>query len=368
MSTPVYVTRPSLPPLEEYLPYLEAIWSSGILTHNGPLVQELESQLCRYLDIDHLLCVANGTCALQLAMRALDVRGEVITTPFTYIATANIISWERCKPVFVDIDPLTWNIDPDAIEAHITPRTSAIMAVHVFSAPCAVKRIEAIARKHDLRVIYDAAHAVAVEFEGRSLLEYGDISCVSFHATKLFNTAEGGACISTDEALVERIRCMRFFGHGEDKTIVDTGMNAKMTEISAALGLANLKYLDAVRRRRREKSELYFNELGDLEMLQFQTFDPMSYNFSYMPVVFSSEKLLQRVLECLEKEKIYPRRYFYPSLNKLSIFDAAVKLPVSERIAGSIACLPLYDTLDEKNIIRICEHIRTACIVHERTS
>ncbi|MBW1705696.1 MAG: DegT/DnrJ/EryC1/StrS family aminotransferase [Deltaproteobacteria bacterium] len=360
MRSSIYVTRPSLAPLEEYVSYLESIWKTGVMTHNGPMVQRLEKELSSYLNVKHVVCVSNGTCALQLAIRSTDIKGEVITTPFTFIATANIIAWERCRPVFVDIDPDTWNIDPEKIEENITNETSAILPVHVFSAPCDVDRIQTIAAKHGLKVIYDAAHAIAVEVDGKSILQYGDISAASFHATKLFNTAEGGACVTDNDFLAERIRRMRFFGFDERKDIVDAGMNAKMTEVSAGLGLANLKWLDRVRRNRREKYELYRDLLSEVQFITFQKYDAEAYNYSYMPILFDSEELLLRVMDSLVGDRIYTRRYFYPSLNTVPIFAPQDSLPVSERVARSILCLPLYDTLPNEDIERICEHIRQA--------
>ena len=357
MGAPIYVTRPSLAPLEEYIPYLQTIWETGVMTHNGPMVQQLESELCRCLNLENVVCVSNGTSALQLGIRALKLQGEVITTPFTFIATANIIAWERCRPVFVDIDPDTWNINPEKIEAHVTDKTSAILPVHVFSAPCAITKIQAIADKHNLKVIYDAAHAMAVEVGGESIMAFGDLSIVSFHATKLFNTGEGGACITTDTALAERLRNMRFFGFDRSKNIVDEGMNAKMTELSAGLGLANLKYMDRVRQNRFKKFEMYSTLLAGVPYITFQRFNPEQYNYSYMPIVFDNESLLLRAMDQLGADNIYTRRYFYPSLNTISIYNPQASLPVSEKIARTILCLPLFDTLSFEDIERISKHI-----------
>ena len=354
MTEPIYVTQPSLAPLSEYLPYLETIWRTGVMTHNGPMVQQLELALCRYLDVKNVICLANGTSAIQLSMHALEITGEVITSPFTFIATGNIIAWERCRPVFVDIDPTTWNLDAGQIEASITEKTSAILPVHVFSAPCDVESIQAVADKHGLKVIYDAAHAMAVDVGGKSLLRYGDISCVSFHATKLFNTAEGGACVTDDDELAARIRRLRFFGFDESKEITDDGMNAKMTEVHAGLGLANLQCLDRVRENRRAKTALYTELLGKLLFVSFQKHEADEYNYSYMPVVYDSEDRVLKILERLAREKVYPRRYFHPSLHALDIFESAGQLPVAERIAETIVCMPLYDTLSEDDIRRIC--------------
>jgi dTDP-4-amino-4,6-dideoxygalactose transaminase len=357
----INVTQPSLAPLSEFIPYLERIWASGIMTHNGPLLHELERELARTFGVPDVVCVGNGTAALQLALRALDITGgEVITTPFTFIATANIIRWERCTPVFVDIDPDTWNIDPALIEAAITPQTRAILPVHVFSAPCDVQAIKAIADRHRLKVIYDAAHATAVDLEQRSVMMHGDVSCLSFHATKLFNTCEGGACVTDNPELAARIRRMRFFGFDENKEIVDDGMNAKMTEIAAALGLANLKYLTPVRANRRNKYTLYMKCLQESRQIRFQKFHPEAYNYSYMPVVFDSEDTLLRVESHLKANGIVPRRYFWPSLNTvLPLQRESVptrrSLPVSERIASRVLCLPLHDQLPDQEIRRISD-------------
>lgn len=358
MASPIYVTRPSLAPLSEFEAYLREVWRSGVMTHNGPLVQRLERELCDYLGVRNLVCLANGTCALQLAIRALDLEGEIITTPFTYVATANIISWERCVPVFADIDPHTWNIDPDDVESLVTERTSAILPVHVFSAPCDDARLQAIADRHGLKLIYDAAHATAVEVDGASVLRRGDVSALSFHATKLFNTGEGGACVTDDDALAERIRRMRFFGHDDAKEIVDEGMNAKMTEINAALGLANLAHLDAVRAARREKTACYEQRLGDVPFVTFQHHDRDAYNYSYLPIVLDTEARLLALVERLAAAGIHPRRYFHPALNTVAHFAATRPLPVAERVAASVLCLPLYDTLEEADIDRICAHVR----------
>ncbi len=356
MNKPIYVTQPSLAPLEEFNENLQQIWESGVMTHNGPFLQRLEKEVSDYEGVSDTICLSNGTCAMQLAIRALDLEGEIITTPFTFIATANCITWERCSPVFVDIDPDTWNIDSGTIEAAITEKTCAILPVHVFSAPCDVVRIQQIADKHDLKVIYDAAHAMCVKVNGKSIMTYGDVSTTSFHATKLFNTCEGGACFTENQELAARIRRMRFFGFDESKTIVDDGMNAKMTEIAAGLGLANLKHLDEVRKNRREKYELYQRLLSDRSYITFQKFDPEEYNYSYMPVLFDTEERLFQALEKLAAEKIYPRRYFYPSLHDVAIFETP-ELPVAESVASRIVCLPLYNALAEEDIRRICELI-----------
>lgn len=357
---PIYVTQPSLAPLEEFNAYLQKVWDSGIMTHNGPLMQQLEKEVSAYEGVPDTVCVANGTCAMQLAIRALDLEGEIITTPFSFIATANIIAWERCTPVFVDVDPDTWNIDPDRIEEAITDKTVAILPVHVFSAPCDVERIQQIAERRGLKVIYDAAHAMCVKANGKSVMRYGDVACTSFHATKLFNTCEGGACFTENPELAARIRRMRFFGFDESKQIVDEGMNAKMTEVAAGLGLANLRHLDAVRKSRREKYELYQRLLGDLDYITFQTFDPEEYNYSYMPVLVDPDKYgcdTGELERRLQEHKVFGRRYFYPLLNDTEALANAPKvgdLTHAARIADRVFCLPLYHTLADADIERIC--------------
>ena len=357
MRPSIYVTKPYLPPLEEYVEYIKAIWETKVLTNDGPFVKQLEKKLCDYLKARNVICVSNGTCALQLAIKALKLRGEIITTPFTFLSTANIIAWEHCRPVFVDIDLNTWNINPEKIEEKITENTTAILPVHVFGVPCDIRRIQTIAEKHGLKVVYDAAHAMTVNYNGKSIMRYGDVSAVSFHATKLFNTAEGGACIIENDALAERLRRLRYFGFDEFRHIVDDGINAKMSEMSAGLGLINLKRLEQIRHKRYERSNLYHKLLSELSFVTFQKYDPDQYNYSYMPIVFDTEERLIYVMNQLAKNNIYPRRYFHPSLNTVSIFQPQDSLPVSERIARLILCLPLYDQLPTDIVEFICHVI-----------
>lgn len=351
---PIYVTMPSLPPLAEYMEVLEGPWASGVLTHHGPLVQRLERELQELLRLEHLVAVTNGTVALQLAIRALGVEGEVLTTPFSWIATCSAIQWQGCRPKFVDIDPETFNIDVAKLEEAITDETSAILAVHVFSNPCDVEAIARIADRRNLKVIFDAAHAMCVSYKGRSLLEYGDVSGTSFHATKLFNTGEGGACVTTDGDVAGRLRRMRFFGHDEEKQIVDVGMNGKMTEVHAALGLANLKRLDAVLKKRRAIYDAYRNGLAAVDWVSFQKIDPEAYNYSYMPVVFEDEDRLSEVLRKLVEEQIHARRYFYPALNTINAVSEYTAMPNAEALAKRILCLPSYDRLSLEQVGSIC--------------
>jgi dTDP-4-amino-4,6-dideoxygalactose transaminase len=359
MTDPIYVTRPSLPPLDEYAAELERAWQSGILTHNGPMVQQLERELCAYLGVESLVTVTSGTIALQLAIRALGLEGEIIAPPFTWIATDSAIRWERCKPVFADVDAQTFNLDPAQIERRITPRTCAIMGVHVFGNPCDVEAIQTIADRHGLKVIYDAAHAMCVRRAGHSVLDDGDISATSFHATKIFQTGEGGGCVTRDPELAERIRQLRFFGFDESKEVVGLGINGKMTEIHAALGLVNLRYIDRVLANRRSKYELYQRELAECPFVSFQHFDPDAYNYSYLPVLFETEELLLRKVEQLEREQIFARRYFHPSLSQIAVLGCDEAYPVAERISQTILCLPLYDVLEDADIERISSIVRS---------
>lgn len=358
MTKNIYVTQPSLAPIEEFIEYLKPAWETGILTHNGPILQSLEEQLSKKLGASKLSLVTNGTVALQMAIRALGLKGEIITTPFSWVATISAIKWEGCTPVFCDIEPDTFNIDPTKIESLITEKTSAIMPVHVFGVPCDVEAIQAIADKHGLKVIYDAAHAVGSTYNGKSVFEYGDISATSLHGTKLFNTAEGGACITTSANLDAKLRRIRFFGHDDDKEVVEDGFNGKMTEVHAALGLANLKYYDDVLNDRRVKYKAYLNGLSGLPNITFQNIESGQTNFSYFPIVFQSEALLVKVSSALEENGIYPRRYFYPSLNTLTnivkVFDCAI----SESLSSKILCLPLYRDLSDENLERVIQKIK----------
>lgn len=349
----IHVTKPALAPLDAFARKLESAWESGVLTHNGPLVRELEARLCDYLALPRLAAVTNGTIALQLAIRALGLRGEIITTPFSWVATASAIVYEGCRPVFVDIDPETLNIDPAQIEARITRHTSAILPVHVFSNPCATGEIGEIAARHRLKVIYDGAHAFNVRQGGQPLALAGDVTALSFHATKLFNTGEGGACVSADPELDARIRRLRFFGHDDARNIVDDGTNGKMTEIHAALGLVNLEFAAAVERKRRSDYAHYQACLGSAPALRFQRIDPEACNHSYLPVIFPDEDSLLATEQALLAESVVARRYFYPALNTLDHLFPYQPFPVAESISRRILCLPLYFELGTADIERI---------------
>lgn len=357
MSKPIYVTMPSLAPLDEYYEILKGVWERGILTHNGPLVQKFEKEFNAYYGIKQSVSVSNGTIALQMAIKALKLKGEIITTPFTWIATISAIQWEGCTPVFVDIEPETLNIDVSKIEEKIKPNTCAIMPVHVFGNACDVESIDVIAKRHNIKVIYDAAHAVGVDYKGKSVLEYGDISATSFHATKLLNTAEGGACITRNDELHESLRRIRFFGHNNEKDIIEEGFNGKMTEVHAALGLANLNYVGEVLEDRKIKYNLYKDKLSKLSNLKFQKLNGDASNYSYFPIIFESEEQLLEVEKRLNQEQIYPRRYFYPSVNTYQNIYNYIPCPVSEFISRRIMCLPLYWKLPEETVLKITDCI-----------
>lgn len=350
------VTKPFLPPIEEYNAYLEGVWQRNWLTNNGPLVNDLELKLKEFLQLPHMLFLNNGTMAIQIAIKALDLTDEIITTPFTYVATASSIIWEGCKPVFVDINALSFNIDPEKIEEAITPRTSAILATHVYGNPCAVDIIAQIAAKYNLKVIYDAAHCFGTTYKGKSIFDYGDVSTTSFHATKLFHTIEGGAVFTNDAALLKRMAYMRNFGHHGAYDFAEIGINGKNSEFHAAMGLANLKYVPIIMHSRKEQSLRYNHGLHRAQSFTMKILPEAKFNYAYYPLVLESEELAIKVQQQLEGNRISPRRYFYPSLNQVSIFNP-VALPVADDISRRILCLPLYYTLSDQEIDFICRII-----------
>ncbi|CAN5443015.1 DegT/DnrJ/EryC1/StrS family aminotransferase [soil metagenome] len=340
------VTKPYLPQREAYEAYIKSIWQRGWLTNSGPLVLELEAKLSDYLQIPHVLLLNNGTIALQIALKALGIKGDVITTPFSYVATTSSIVWEGCRPVFVDIDPETLNLDAKKIEAAITPRTEAILATHVYGNPCDVEEIAAIAKKHNLKVIYDAAHAFGTIYKGKSLYAYGDISTASFHATKLFHTIEGGAVITENAATSAKMALLRNFGHTSPVSFDGVGINGKVSEFHAAMGLLVLNDIDQIIAKRAELSNRYTEKLVGTALKRPAIFDlaNTSYNHAYYPVIFPNEVSLLKVMQNLEKHEIFTRRYFFPSLNTINYVDNA-PCPVSEDFSTRVLCLPLYHTL-----------------------
>lgn len=348
----INVTKPFLPPYEEYAHYMQGIWERNWLTNNGPLVNELEVKLKEYLKVKHMLYLANGTVAIQIAIKALDLKGEIITTPFSYVATTSSIVWEGCKPVFADIDPLSLNIDPAKIEERITPRTTGILATHVFGNPCDVVAIERIAKKHNLKVIYDAAHAFGVTVNGRSVFEYGDISTSSFHATKIFHSTEGGAVFANDPELIRQMSFLRNFGHNGPETFAAVGINGKNSEFHAAMGLAVLKHMEFLLQARKTQAQSYNEALAGLRVQRPVIHPDAEWNYSYYPVVFESEELLLKSVETLNANWVYPRRYFYPSLSTLDYVDR-YEVPVSESVSKRVLCLPMYHSLKQEDILFI---------------
>lgn len=353
----ITVTKPFLPPYAEFQAYLNGIWEREWLTNNGPLVNELELNLKEYLNAEHLLFLGNGTIALQIAIRALDLHDEIITTPFSYVATTSSIVWEHCQPIMVDICPNTLNIDPNKIEQAITEKTTAILATHVFGNPCDVNAIASIAKKYNLRVIYDAAHAFGTIHNGRSLLNYGDIATCSFHATKLFHTIEGGAVTTSNAEILKRMAMMRNFGHSTLTEFGGVGINGKNSEVHAAMGLCNLKHLQSILDVRHRIFKRYMSHLKDLPV-SFQQIAPNTqYNHAYFPVIFENESALLKILETLNLNNIYPRRYFYPSLSELPYVHGQ-STPISEQISRRVLCLPMYHTLSNEEIDMICRLLK----------
>jgi dTDP-4-amino-4,6-dideoxygalactose transaminase len=349
----INVTKTFLPDQEQYIQYVREIWDRGYVTNNGPLVKELEAKLKEYLGVEHFYFCTNGTVVLQIAIKGLGVKGDIITTPFSYCATSNAILWENCTPIFVDIDSHTFNINADLIEQAITPTTTAILATHVYGNPCDVEKIEEIAKRHDLKVIYDAAHAFGVNYKGRSLLSYGDVSTCSFHATKVFHTTEGGALISNHPELHNEFHLLRAFGHQGDEHYHYAGINGKNSEFHAAMGLCNLPHVKDIIAARKGIFEWYDGLLNWDILSKPLLAEGLDYNYAYYPVVFPNEAAMKVVLEALAKEDITPRRYFFPSLNTLPFMPQYVPCPVSEDISVRVLSLPLYVGLAQEDVDRI---------------
>lgn len=351
------VTKPYLPNKAKYQTYVDRIYESGWLTNNGSLVRELEERLTQYLGVNNLILVANGSLALQVAYKALNLTGEVITTPFSFVATTNTLLWEGLTPVFADINPRTFNIDPQQIEAQITSKTSALLPVHVFGNPCEVEAIQAIANKHQLKVIYDAAHAFGSEYKNQSVLNYGDISTLSFHATKLFHTIEGGAVITNDDELAKKVRLLINFGITGPNSIEMAGTNAKMNEFEAAMGLCVLDEIETVKVGRQQVWQTYQKELQ--EQVEFQQWNEQGENnYAYAPVLFKSEAELLVAEAKLKENNILPRRYFYPSLDTLDYLNSKQVCNHSRSIASRILCLPIYPNLGTGDVNKIINNIK----------
>ncbi|WP_262150670.1 DegT/DnrJ/EryC1/StrS family aminotransferase [Chryseobacterium foetidum] len=348
------VTQPFLPPHEEYQKYLDGIWTRKWLTNMGPLASQLEMELKEHLKVSHLLFVTNGTVALQMAIKALDLKGEIITTPFSFVATTSCIVWENCKPVFVDIDQNSLNIDASKIEAAITEKTSAILATHVYGNPCDVEQIEKIAKKHNLKVIYDAAHAFGVKVNGKSIFEFGDISTCSLHATKLYHSIEGGLIITKDPDMLKKLAYIRNFGISGYDTFAELGLNGKNSEFHAAMGLANLKYIEKIHQKRKELSLRYDSNLKTLKARRPIWSLQSENNHSYYPVIFETEALMLECMSQLLHNEIFSRRYFYPSLASTLPYIEKRALVTTDSISSKVLCLPLFYDLTFEEVDLIC--------------
>jgi dTDP-4-amino-4,6-dideoxygalactose transaminase len=349
----INVTKPFLPPQVEYEMALKDVWRRGWLTNNGPLVNDLELKLKEFLGLDHLLYLSNGTVAIQIAIKVLGLKGDILTTPFSYVATTSSIVWEGCKPVFVDIDPQTLNINPQLLEAAITPQTVAILATHVYGNPCDIDAIEDIAKRYNLKVIYDSAHCFGTTYKGKSVFGYGDVSTTSFHATKIYHTIEGGAVVSQDSELTRKMVLMRNFGHNGPERFENVGINAKNSEFHALMGVINLRYITEIMEKRKQQSLVYDEKLKGLNVRKVIISPKVKYNYAYYAIIFPTEADLLKAETMLNQHWIYPRRYFYPSLSKLNYVDAQ-DCPVCEDICTRVMCLPLYHELTEEEIAFIC--------------
>lgn len=348
----INVTKTYLPPLEEYITMLKRVWDNNWITNNGELLVELENKLKDFLGVEYLLVCSNGTIVLQLALKALNIKREVITTPFSYVATTNAILWEGCKPVFADIHPGTFCIDPEKVEAAITENTEAILATHVFGFPCDIDAIQKISEKYNLKVIYDGAHAFGCSYKGESLFGSGDISTCSFHATKIFHTVEGGLLVCKDKATYDKLFLFRQFGHIYDD-YHSAGINAKQSELHAAMGLCLLPKVKNFIQERKALFGLYQHLLKDINLFCYTGMNDFNYNYSYYPLLLEEEEILFKVKNALEKNRIFPRRYFFPSLNNLNYLHN-VSMPVSDSVSSRILCLPLYNGISEKMIEDVC--------------
>ncbi|HET9570525.1 MAG TPA: DegT/DnrJ/EryC1/StrS family aminotransferase [Bacteroidales bacterium] len=369
LEKPILVTKPTLPPLEEFIPYLEQIWDNCWLTNNGPMHNRLENELAEYLGVKHISLFSNGTLALISALQALGIKGEVITTPFSFVATTHSLWWNGIKPVFVDIEPETFNLDPAKIEAAITPQTTAIMPVHVYGNPCNVEEIKRIADKHGLKVIYDAAHAFGVFKQGSSILNQGDLSILSFHATKVYSTIEGGAIISHDEQMKHHIDNLKNFGFRGETVVEEPGINAKLNEVQAAYGLIQLKYVDGFIAKRQAIVQLYRKELEDVAGIRIlQDFPEVRHAYSYFPILID-ETLFgmsrDALYEYLKTQKVFCRRYFYPLISDFEPYRELPSanpnnLPIARKIAEQVMCLPIFVDLD-LDIVRKISALIKAC-------
>jgi len=364
----IYLTQPYLPPLEDFLPYLEKIWKSKWLTNNGDFHKQFERELAEHLGVKYISLFTNGTLALVTALQTLKITGEVITTPFSFVATTHALWWNNIKPVFVDIEPNTFNIDPDKIESAITPNTTAILPVHVYGNPCNVEKIQNIADTYGLKVIYDACHAFGVKLNSESVLNFGDLSVLSFHATKIFTTFEGGAIVCKDEATKKRIDFLKNFGFAGETTVVAPGINAKMNEFQAALGVLQLKHVDKAIEKRKQVAELYRNKLCDVAGIKLlEDLEGVKQSYSYFPILIDEEEFgmsRDAVYEEMKKNNIMVRRYFYPLISQFPAYKGLESakpenLPVAEEITKKVLCLPIYPGLTNESIEVITKIIKS---------
>ncbi|MEM8488063.1 MAG: DegT/DnrJ/EryC1/StrS family aminotransferase [Bacteroidota bacterium] len=362
---PIYVTRPSMPPLDDFVVHLERIWENRWLTNNGEFHKRLEAELAEFLGVKYVSLFSNGTLALLVALQAMRVSGEVITTPYTFVATTHALHWNEITPVFCDIDPKTYNLDPACIESLITPQTSAILPVHVYGYPCDVKEISRIADIYGLKVIYDACHAFNVRVDNESVLNFGDLSVLSFHATKIFTTLEGGAIITNDAKLKTRIDYLKNFGIANETTVMAPGINGKMNEVQAAFGLLQLQYVEENIQKRKEITDRYRTQLAGVSGLTFlEDIPDVQHNYSYFPIFIDEEKFgfsRDNVFDVFREKNIICRRYFYPLISHFSMYrnlPSAKHLPAAEIAAAQIICLPLYPDLELSVVDQICDVIQ----------
>lgn len=367
MKEKILVTQPFLPPLEEFMPYLEEIWRSKQLTNNGPYHQQLEKELADYLGVEHISLFSNGTLALITALQAMKITGEVITTPFSFVATTHALWWNNIQPVFVDIEPCTFTMDPAKIEAAITPKTTAILPVHVYGNPCMVEEIADIAKRYGLKVLYDAAHVFGAKFHDRSLCNFGDMSILSFHATKVFNTFEGGAIVCKDAETKAHIDNLKNFGFTGETTVATPGINAKMNEFQAAMGLLQLKYIDEVIGKRKQLANRYRKNLSGIKGLRYlEDMEGMHHNYAYFPILIDEAeygKARNEVYDHFKSHDIWTRRYFYPLITDFPSYKGMPSakpelLPQAHRIADQVICLPLYPALTVENVDYICNLLK----------
>ena len=367
LENPIYVTQPAMPPLDEFTEYLKEIWDNKILTNNGPFHQQFEKELAKYLGVKYLSVFSNGTLALMTALQALKITGEVITTPFSFVATTHSLWWNNIKPVFVDIEPDYFTLDPEKVEAAITPQTTAIMPVHVYGNPCKMQQLQQIADTYGLKLIYDAAHVFGVNINGNSILNYGDLSILSFHATKVFNTIEGGAIVCPDEKTKKRIDYLKNFGFAGETTVIEPGINAKMNEVQSAYGLLQLKYVDEYIAKRKNVADLYREHLKDIPGIRFlDDIAGIRHNYAYFPILVDEKEYgntRDELYEELKQHNIYGRRYFYPLISQFPSYRGLPSakpsnLPIAEEIAQQVICLPIYTNLTDQIVSLITDMIK----------